>query len=162
MAADPVLEGLDADQVEARVLVVDANDVVAAAALDDRVAADRADVDHVVVAVRGGWIVAAAQDQIAAERGRVDEERVVAGAEVDLDVLEAVVLDSQGHAQAGEERCREDSVVASAAVARVVGLERVAACLGVEDEVGVRDPVQRAEQRVVGLGVAPDADDVGA
>src|SRR5205823_3197460 len=74
--ADAVGEGL-----VAALVVVDVDHVVAAAAFDAGVAADRADVDHVAERVRLRILVAAVQEQRRDDRRRVNGDVVGPGAE---------------------------------------------------------------------------------
>ena len=138
--------------------VVDAQHVVAGAAVDRRRPEDRADVDHVVAGI--------AADRQHRLGGRGADMEVVAaeGAERDVDLLEAVVLhahlDAQPRKAAREggrriprHGCRAfqhagESPDAGDAIAAVIGLEDVLAVLAEDLQVVAEDQVQRAGVRV--------------
>ena len=109
VAAGPALEaqrGGDAvlERLVAELVVVDADQIAAVAALDDSRAGNRPDVDRRVEVVERRGLVASVEVEGAAGRRRVDEEVVLAVAQPDVDVLEVRVRDSDQHPEPGEPR----------------------------------------------------------
>ncbi len=149
LGGEAVLERLVAVAV-----VVDADDVVAEAAVDPRLAAGRADVYDVVGLVADDGLVAAVQRERRVSRRRGDPERVGSVAEVDLELLEAGVVDAECHAEAGEVGRGEHAVVRDR-VCAVVGAQLIRrAGAGVERQRPVEDVVEDTAGRDRARGAA--------